>query len=728
MSGVIMNSSFAPTNDLYDAAKVSQNIQGYQHNQLLMQQTQQTLDANQTEYAARAAGVLLGITDPAARAAAYPGIVSALPPSLRARAPATLPDEQTLRGLAALGTPSADIYKLGVNASGVDSYGQAVGIGRAAASAPGSGTAAAPGGGFTGDREHDRALIVAKESGGDPTALNYVAKADPTAYARGATASGKYQFVNDTWRDGMKLAGLDPAQYPTARDAPEAVQDQVFNAVYARDGFKPWQKGAKDWIKDENGRYQLATVRPQLATPPAAPGGGVVARNPGAVQVAGPGAPTAAAAPVAPPAATTDLVGPRPLPPTSAGAPVATPESIANTPYPVARNALAGPPAPVTTAQAQPPAAAPAAPPAAPPAPTTAMPAALQTDDHNLTERDKQELKPLFDAARRGQIPLAQLQNEVQQRQMANLARQDKWQAQQHQAMEDQRQREADARAAETLRLSQEDDKRKAVQLQLSQAADQRAAEKAAQEAKAANKPVQGNDVDAQHESYLYEHANEIRDGTASEEVKRQYAGSYYALQQRGGQALQITDPNNPGGTIAATITRRLPPSLPEPPGGALPEVLTTPGAAKAPQMTEPQSQAAGFADRMQNALPIITDTSPAAMSRWQQLLGKIPLAGNSFVSSEFQQHIQAERDFINAVLRKESGAAISESEFVNARQQYIPQPGDGAAVLAQKAKNRETVLANLTRDAGPAYKPPTTATSSAAAVPPPPKGFKVIQ
>jgi len=57
---------------------------------------------------------------------------------------------------------------------------------------------------------------------------------------------------------------------------------------------------------------------------------------------------------------------------------------------------------------------------------------------------------------------------------------------------------------------------------------------------------------------------------------------------------------------------------------------------------------------------------------------------------AERQQLDQAKRDFINAVLRRESGAAISPSEFDSAEKQYFPQPGDSAEVRAQKKQNRE--------------------------------------
>jgi hypothetical protein len=54
------------------------------------------------------------------------------------------------------------------------------------------------------------------------------------------------------------------------------------------------------------------------------------------------------------------------------------------------------------------------------------------------------------------------------------------------------------------------------------------------------------------------------------------------------------------------------------------------------------------------------------------------------------QQLDQAKRDFINAVLRRESGAAISPSEFDSAEKQYFPQPGEGPTQRAQKKANRE--------------------------------------
>jgi hypothetical protein len=79
----------------------------------------------------------------------------------------------------------------------------------------------------------------------------------------------------------------------------------------------------------------------------------------------------------------------------------------------------------------------------------------------------------------------------------------------------------------------------------------------------------------------------------------------------------------------------------------------------------------------------------------------------NTAASVNRQKYVQAQRDFINAVLRKESGAAISQSEFENARRQYFAMPGDSPEVIEQKRRNRMVEIEGLMQGAGRTYKPP---------------------
>ena len=74
--------------------------------------------------------------------------------------------------------------------------------------------------------------------------------------------------------------------------------------------------------------------------------------------------------------------------------------------------------------------------------------------------------------------------------------------------------------------------------------------------------------------------------------------------------------------------------------------------------------------------------------------------------SANVQQYMQAARNFINAVLRRESGAAISPEEFKEARQQYLPQPGDNPTTLGQKEMSRNIAYQTFKNAAGTAYQP----------------------
>ena len=109
--------------------------------------------------------------------------------------------------------------------------------------------------------------------------------------------------------------------------------------------------------------------------------------------------------------------------------------------------------------------------------------------------------------------------------------------------------------------------------------------------------------------------------------------------------------------------------------------------------LTDAQAKAALFGTRMQEANSIF-DTLEKQGTTVSVPGSRAPLGIgaviNALSSSDQQQLDQAKRDFINAVLRRESGAVISDSEFANAEKQYFPQIGDSSAVVAQKKRNRE--------------------------------------
>lgn len=79
------------------------------------------------------------------------------------------------------------------------------------------------------------------------------------------------------------------------------------------------------------------------------------------------------------------------------------------------------------------------------------------------------------------------------------------------------------------------------------------------------------------------------------------------------------------------------------------------------------------------------------------------PNAANYVSDADRQRADQAERAFIGAVLRYDSGAAIPPEEFVTQGQIYFPRPGDTPEVLKQKAQARRTAISGLLQSAGPA-------------------------
>ncbi|MEK7384086.1 MAG: zinc-binding dehydrogenase, partial [Elusimicrobiota bacterium] len=81
-----------------------------------------------------------------------------------------------------------------------------------------------------------------------------------------------------------------------------------------------------------------------------------------------------------------------------------------------------------------------------------------------------------------------------------------------------------------------------------------------------------------------------------------------------------------------------------------------------------------------------------------KQLAVQLP---NLLTTEAGQRYRQAQREFTEARLRKESGAAIPPSEFANDATTYFAQPGDTATTIAQKQAARQRVRRGLKQQAG---------------------------
>ena len=174
----------------------------------------------------------------------------------------------------------------------------------------------------------------------------------------------------------------------------------------------------------------------------------------------------------------------------------------------------------------------------------------------------------------------------------------------------------------------------------------------------------------------------------------------------------EVTDPNT-GATSFVRINLRTgelsPLGNPQPP--SQPNNPFSAGG----KFNEGQGKAAGFTDRMLQSEGILSGVNgqggvqEQGTSAVQTGLSAIPGVGNYLTSADRQKYEQAKRDFINAQLRRESGAAISPTEFDSANKQYFPTPGDSAEVIQQKSANRRAAIEALGREGGPSYKPKYT-------------------
>lgn len=119
------------------------------------------------------------------------------------------------------------------------------------------------------------------------------------------------------------------------------------------------------------------------------------------------------------------------------------------------------------------------------------------------------------------------------------------------------------------------------------------------------------------------------------------------------------------------------------------------------PKLTESEGRNSGFYGRGVDSQKVLNSLEAEGTSIWNKTAGSIPVIGNFARSEDAQKYDQAKRNFINAVLRRESGAVIAPEEFANAEQQYFPQPGDGKEVIEQKRRNREVTIQGLRVSSG---------------------------
>jgi hypothetical protein len=149
----------------------------------------------------------------------------------------------------------------------------------------------------------------------------------------------------------------------------------------------------------------------------------------------------------------------------------------------------------------------------------------------------------------------------------------------------------------------------------------------------------------------------------------------------------------------------------------------------KAAGLNESQGNATAFGMRMKQAHDLLTGLEKSGATDTGLVRGAIggtlgltPLIGDKLddatgnifnalpavlggLNEQQQQTVNARINFITALLRKESGAAIGPNEFSTAEKLYFPKPGDSASVIAQKQQARNLAIQAMKIQAGPGAK-----------------------
>ncbi len=109
---------------------------------------------------------------------------------------------------------------------------------------------------------------------------------------------------------------------------------------------------------------------------------------------------------------------------------------------------------------------------------------------------------------------------------------------------------------------------------------------------------------------------------------------------------------------------------------------------------TEGQTKNISFAQRSSKALELFDPIADSLVSSFEALAEMDPTGmARYFQSDEFQKAQILGKDFLAPILRKDTGAAVTPSEWVFYKAIYIPEVGDNPAKLAEKKAARSRAV-----------------------------------
>ena len=216
-----------------------------------------------------------------------------------------------------------------------------------------------------------------------------------------------------------------------------------------------------------------------------------------------------------------------------------------------------------------------------------------------------------------------------------------------------------------------------------------------------AGQGFKGTSLTAQDSNNVLTLGPKVANGTASAPEAAAYSMSWQRLSQPKPETRTAPD----GTVTTVTVPGMDLTGFPVPAGLEAGEKVI---GEEAPKFNNDEKLAGAFTNRMIESTSTFENVTaggydPANMRDFAA--SNLPLAIRaSALSDSGQQYLAAKMNFITAVLRKESGAAISDTEFSNEDLKYFPQPGESAAVIEQKRVARKTAIESMKAQSGGAF------------------------
>jgi hypothetical protein len=185
---------------------------------------------------------------------------------------------------------------------------------------------------------------------------------------------------------------------------------------------------------------------------------------------------------------------------------------------------------------------------------------------------------------------------------------------------------------------------------------------------------------------------------------KQGYKGSFtdYQGEMARAGAAQVNIGDKPV-SITDLQHLQMPDGSSPPPGISLNDAVASGAVVRPTKTTDSQNLAAGFYDRMQNSSAIIDEVAGAG---YNPATLKHKYTPNMLAPADTQKYRQAQKDWVRAKLRKESGATIGDQEMQDEIETYFPQPGDTEEVMTQKKHARMIAERAMLKQSGAKDKP----------------------